>query len=75
MEGAVPTNNRGSQMQVAQVTLNGNTIDFDAAVSLMDDEIREELNAKIGGCSEQEFLDAYVQEHAKKFGGEEFQVA
>lgn len=57
------------------VTLNDKTIDFDAAVNLMDDEIREDLNTRIGGCTEQEFMDAYVRAHAEKFDGEEFQVA
>lgn len=59
---------------MTQVNLNGKTIDFDAAVNLMDDDIREDLNNKIGGCTEQEFLDAYVQAHAAKFDGEEFKV-
>lgn len=58
-----------------QVTLNGKTIDFDAAVNLMDDEIREDLHNKMAPCTDQEFLDAYVQAHAAKFDGEEFQVA
>lgn len=58
-----------------QVTLNGKTIDFDAAVNLMDDEIREDLHNKMAPCTDQEFLDAYVQAHAAKFDGEDFQVA
>ena len=58
-----------------QVTLNGKTIDFDAAVNLMDDEIREDLHNKMAPCTDQEFMDAYVQAHAAKFDGEEFQVA
>lgn len=57
-----------------QVTLNGKTIDFDAAVNLMDDEIREDLHNKMAPCTDQEFLDAYVQAHAAKYDGEEFQV-
>ena len=58
-----------------QVTLNGKTIDFDAAVNLMDDEIRENLHNKMAPCTDQEFMDAYVQAHAAKFDDEEFQVA
>ncbi len=58
-----------------QVKLNGKTIDFDAAVNLMDDEIREELHNKMAPCTDQEFLDAYIAAHAAKFDGEEFQVA
>lgn len=55
------------------VFLRGYSVDFDACVQLMDDEIREELNREIGGCTEQEFLDAYCEEHEEKYG-EEFEV-
>ena len=41
----------------------------------MDDEIREDLHNKMAPCTDQEFLDAYVQTHAAKYDGEEFQVA
>ena len=58
-----------------QVTLNGKTIDFDAAVNLMDDDIRECLHNKMAPCTDQEFLNAYVEAHAAKYDGEEFQVA
>jgi hypothetical protein len=58
-----------------QVTLNGKTIDFDAAVNLMDDEIREDLHNKMAPCTDQEFMDAYVEAHAAKYDGEQFQVA
>lgn len=57
-----------------KVTLNNNEVNFDACVALMDDEIREELNAEMAPCTEQEFLDAYVKAHAKKYNGEVFQV-
>ena len=57
-----------------RVTLNGREIDYDAAVNLMDDEIRESLHGKFDEGEEQKFLDAYVAAHAAKFGGEEFQV-
>jgi hypothetical protein len=57
-----------------QVNLNGKTIDFDAAVNLMDDDIREALHSKMAPCTDQEFIDAYVEAHAAKFEGEEFQV-
>lgn len=56
-----------------KVMLNGSEIDFAAAVNLMDDEIREELHAELAPCDDQEFLDAYVERHAEKYG-EEFQV-
>lgn len=56
-----------------KVNLNGYEVDFDACVILMDDEIREELHMELAPCTEQEFLDAYVERHAEKFG-EEFQI-
>ena len=58
-----------------QVTLHGKTIDFDAAVTLMDDKIREDLHNKMAPCTDQEFLIAYVQAHAAKYDGDEFRVA
>lgn len=58
-----------------RVNLNGKTIDFDAAVNLMDDDIREDLHNKMAPCTDQEFLDAYAKAHADKYDGEEFEVA
>lgn len=57
-----------------RVNLNGKTIDFDAAVNLMDDEIREGLHNKMAPCTDQEFIDAYAKAHADKYDGEEFEV-
>lgn len=56
-----------------KVMLNGSEIDFESAVNVMDDEIREELHAELAPCGNQEFLDAYVDRHAQKYG-EDFQV-
>ena len=53
--------------------MNTTSIDFDAAVNLMDDEIREALHAELAPCTEQEFLDAYCVEHQSKYG-EPFQI-
>lgn len=55
-------------MKMAQ--LNGKTVDFDACVALMDDEIREALHMEKAPCGEQEFLDAYAQRHLEKYGEE-----
>lgn len=52
---------------------NGNRIFFEAAVTLMDDEIREEVHRDIVPCTEQEFYDEYVKRHMDAFG-EEFIV-
>ena len=57
-----------------KVMLNGCEVEFDACVVLMDDEICEELNFEMAPCTEQEFLDAYVQRHAEKYDGEQFQI-
>lgn len=47
---------------------DGDEIDYDAAVELMDDGLREELHAKMAPCGKQEFLEAYAEEHGKRFG-------
>lgn len=41
------------------VTYNNDQVDFEAAVNLMDDGIREALHAELAPCTEQEFFDAY----------------
>ena len=51
------------------INMSNHEIDFDAAVSLMDDEIREALANK-GFESEQEFFAAYEKAHEEKFGAE-----
>lgn len=56
-----------------RVFLNGREADFDACVSLMDDELREQLHAE-GIDDPQEFLDRYCASHAEKFNGEEFDI-
>ena len=56
-----------------KVNLNGCKVDFDTCAILMDDEIREELHMELAPCTEQEFLDAYVERHAEKFG-EDFDI-
>ena len=41
---------------------------FDAAVALMDDDIREELHRELAPCTDQEFLEAYMKRHEEKYG-------
>lgn len=50
------------------VYVNGNEFDYNMAVILMDDEIREDLNDKLAPCTDQEFIDAYCEEHYNKYG-------
>lgn len=57
-------------MNINEIITNGN---FDAAVNLMDDELREEIHAELSPCSDAEFLAEYCKRHAEKFG-EEFEI-
>ena len=40
---------------------------YDAAVNLMDDEIREEIHAELAPCTEEEFLEEYIKRHEEKY--------
>lgn len=53
---------------------DGKDVDFEAAVELMDDDLREQLHREMAPCTNQEFYDAYVKAHAAKFNGEKFQI-
>ena len=55
------------------VNVNGNEVSMDAAVMLMDDEIREAVSFDIAPCTEQEFVDEYCKRHFEKYG-EDFVV-
>lgn len=48
---------------------NDTMVDFEVAVNLMDDEIREAIHAE-GIEDEQEFFEAYAKAHQDKFGEE-----
>ena len=50
------------------INSNGASIDYDAAVALMDDDLREEVAADLAPCTEQEFFTEYYKQHAVKFG-------
>lgn len=52
------------------VTYNNDQVDFEAAVNLMDDEIRESLHMELAPCTEQEFFNAYCEAHEEKYGVE-----
>lgn len=41
---------------------------YNAAVNLMDDDIREELHSEIAPCTDIEFLEAYMKRHEEKYG-------
>lgn len=57
----------------SKVLLNGYEVDFDVVVNMMDDEIREELHNKLAPCTDQEFVDAYIEAHEAKYG-EQFEI-
>ena len=46
----------------------GTEINYNAAVELMDDELREEVHADLAPCTEQEFFGEYARRHADRFG-------
>ena len=46
----------------------GVDIDFDAAVALMDDGLREEIAGTVD--TEQDFFDTYCKAHEAKYGAE-----
>ena len=52
----------------------GVEIEWNTAVNLMDDDLREELSAELAPCTEQEFFEAYAKAHENKFG-EEWELA
>ena len=52
----------------------GTEIEWNTAVNLMDDDLREELSADLAPCTEQEFFEAYSKAHEDKFG-EEWELA
>lgn len=47
---------------------NRNIQDYDAAVNLMDDELREEIHAELAPCTNQEFIEEYARRHKEKYG-------
>jgi hypothetical protein len=53
--------------------MNGKEVYYNAAVELMDDDIREQLHREMAPCTDQEFFTAYEKAHEEKFG-EEFIV-
>ena len=57
-------------MNMKVINAAGREIDYEAAVQLMDDDIREELHAQLAPCTEQEFFTAYEAAHLAKYGEE-----
>ena len=65
---------------MSKVIVNGKSVDFDAVVELMDDDLREHLHSTVTDYDQddpksyQNFVNAYAVAHAEKFG-EDFEVA
>lgn len=49
------------------VIINGREADYDFAIGMMDDDIREQLHSLLAPCEAQTFVDAYIVAHYKKF--------
>jgi hypothetical protein len=64
---------KGAEKMSKVVDWDGREVDFDAAVALMDDDIREELHTELSPCSAQRFFNAYLEQHYADYG-EEFRV-
>ena len=54
------------EIAASKVVLNGEEVDWDDCVELMDDDIREAIHAE--GITNQEFLDLYCKAHREKYG-------
>lgn len=46
----------------------GVEVDFDSAVLMMHDEVREMVHNNLAPCTDQEFFDAYCAAHYDAFG-------
>lgn len=62
-------------MKKVVINKYGAEIDYEVAVTMMDDDIREEVHMKLAPCTDQEFFDAYAKAHADKYGAEDWQPA
>ena len=67
------TKGESKMMNLVINTRTNETMDFEAAVMMMDDEIRESINNEMAPCTDQEFMSAYVEAHFEKYG-EEFTI-
>ena len=49
---------------------NADVVDFDVAVNLMDDDIRESVHRDLAPCTKQDFFNEYCERHLAKYGTE-----
>lgn len=53
--------------EILVVNASGQLIHYNAAVNMMDDDLREELHFELAPCTDQEFFEAYAKAHQEKF--------
>lgn len=53
-------------MRKTVVNEYGVNVDYDLAVSMMDDDLREEIHGDLAPCTDQQFFDEYVKRHEQK---------
>lgn len=54
-------------MRKTVVNEYGVNIDYDLAVSFMDDDLREEIHGDLAPCTDQQFFDEYAKRYEQKF--------
>jgi hypothetical protein len=66
--GKLNTTKEGRANKMAMIyDTAGQSVDYAFAVSLMDDELREQVHDEMAPCTEQEFFDRYCELHEKQF--------
>jgi hypothetical protein len=56
-----------AKMRKTVVNEYGVNIDYDFAVSMMDDDLREQIHGEFAPCTDQQFFDEYAKRHEQKF--------
>ena len=69
-ESDLETAVRGWDKTLDDVIDQLNVYNYDAAVELMDDDIREAIHAEMAPCSDIEFMREYEKRHLEKYGEE-----
>ena len=55
---------------MADITFNGMTMEFDFVAAKMEADLKSEVAALMGDCTEQELLDTYMKAHKEKYGSD-----
>jgi hypothetical protein len=53
---------------MADITVNGITMEFSVVEKMMDPQLRAEVEATLPGKFKQALLEAYIAEHEARFG-------